>query len=139
MQSHAADSAGQTLSEPEVSRSSFRRSGFPWARKGWPKVTPYRVQQGTLKPTKMPGLAMLVLMLCHMPFPLAMVPVFVPPLADFLWQAAGWSNAVPVNLILSVTLAALVSLGYWQAIGPLGRLLQRRENRILAVVTVEVE
>jgi hypothetical protein len=100
---------------------------------------PYRVQQGTLKPTKMPGLAMLVLMLCHMLFPLAMVPVFVPPLADFLWQTAGWSNAVPVNLILSVTLAALVSLAYWQAIGPLGRLLQRRETRILAVVTVEVE
>jgi hypothetical protein len=87
----------------------------------------------------MPGLAMLVMMLCHMLFPLAMVPAFLPPLADFLWQTAGWSNAVPVNLILSVTLAALVSLAYWQAIGPLGRLLQRRETRILAVVTVEVE
>ena len=102
-------------------------------------LVPYRVQQGTLKPTKMPGLAMLVLMLCHMLFPLAMVPAFLPPLAAFLWQAAGWSNAVPVNLILSVTLAVLVSLGYWQALGPLARLLQRRETSILAVVTVEVE
>jgi hypothetical protein len=102
-------------------------------------LVPYRVQQGSLKPTKMPGLAMLVLMLCHMLFPLAMVPAFVPPLADLLWQAAGGSTAVPVNLILSVSLAALVSVGYWQALGPLGRLLQRRETRILAVVTVEVE
>jgi ABC-2 type transport system permease protein len=102
-------------------------------------LVPYRVQQGTLKPTKMPGLAMLVMMLCHMLFPIAMAPVFVPPLADMLWAAAGWSKAVPVNLIVSVTLAALAALAYWQALGPLGRLLQRRETRILAVVTVEVE
>ena len=79
------------------------------------------------------------MMLCHMLFPLAMVPAFVPQLADVLWQAAGWSNAVPVNLIFSVALAALTALAYWQALGPLARLLQRRETRILAVVTVEVE
>jgi hypothetical protein len=102
-------------------------------------LVPYRIQQGTMKPTKMPGLAMLVMMLCHMLFPLAIVPVFVPPLVGLLWQAAGWSNAVPVNLILSVSLAALAALAYWQALGSLGRLLQRRETRILAVVTVEVE
>ena len=102
-------------------------------------LVPYRIQQGTMKPTKMPGLAMLVMMLCHLLFPLAMVPAFLPSLAGFLWQAAGGSNALPVNLILSVGLAALVSVAYWQALGPLGRLLQRRETRILAVVTVEVE
>jgi hypothetical protein len=102
-------------------------------------LVPYRVQQGSLKPTKMPGLAMLVLMLCHMLFPLAMVPAFVPPLVDLLWRAAGWSTAVPVNLILSLVLAALAALAYWQALGPMARLLQRRETRILAVVTVEVE
>jgi hypothetical protein len=102
-------------------------------------LVPYRIQPGTMKPTKMPGLAMLVMMLCHMLFPLAIVPVFVPPLVGLLWQAAGWSNAVPVNLILSVTLAGLATLAYWQALGPLARLLQRRETRILAVVTVEVE
>ena len=65
--------------------------------------------------------------------------VLTPILADVLWQAAGWSHAVPVNLILSVTLAALAALAYWQALGPLGRLLQRSETSILAVVTVEVE
>jgi len=102
-------------------------------------LVPYRIQQGTLKPTKMPGLAMLVMMLCHMLFPLAIVPVFVPPLVGLLWRASGWSTAVPVNLILSLVLAALAALAYWQALGPMARLLQRRETRILAVVTVEVE
>jgi hypothetical protein len=46
---------------------------------------------------------------------------------------------VPVNLILSAALAALTALAYWQALGPLGRLLQRRETGILGVVTAEVE
>jgi hypothetical protein len=99
----------------------------------------YRIQSGSMKPTKMPGLAMLVLMVCHLLFPFAMAPVFVPPLAEFLWQIAGGPNAVPVNLILSAALAALTALAYWQALAPLGRLLQRRETRILGVVTAEVE
>jgi len=102
-------------------------------------LVPYRIQQGTMKPTKMPGAAMLVLMLCHLLFPFAMLPVFVPPLAEFLWQMAGGSDAVPVNLILSFTLAVVTAVAYWQALGPLGRLLQSRETRILSVVTAEVE
>jgi ABC-2 type transport system permease protein len=102
-------------------------------------LVPYRIQAGSLKPTKMPGLAVLVLMACHMFFPLAMSPVFVPPLAEFLWRSAGWPTVVPVNLILSLALAAVLALAYWQTLGPLGRLLQRRETKILGVVTVEVE
>jgi hypothetical protein len=102
-------------------------------------MVPYRIQQGTMKPTKMPGLAMLVLMLCHLLFPVAMAPVFVPPLAELVWQKVGWPGAVPVNLILSVVLVALTALAYWQTLVPLGQLLQRRETKILGIVTVEVD
>jgi hypothetical protein len=102
-------------------------------------LVPYRIQAGSLKPTKLPGLAMLVLMLCHILFPVAMAPVFVPPLAELLWRSAGWPRVVPVNLILSIALAGLTAIAYWQTLGPLGRLLRRRETRILGVVTVEVE
>jgi hypothetical protein len=102
-------------------------------------LAPYRIQAGTMKPAKMPGLTMLLMMACHMLFPIAMAPAFIPPLAQFLWQKAGWPNAVPVNLILSAVLAALIAVTYWQTLGPLGRLLQRRETKILGVVTVEVE
>ena len=102
-------------------------------------LVPYRIQPGSLKPTKMPGLAMLVMILCHLLFPLAMTPVFVPPLAEWVWRTAGWSNAVPVNLLLSIALATLMGLVYWQTLEPLGRLLQRRETKILGAVTVEVE
>jgi hypothetical protein len=92
-----------------------------------------------MKPTKMPGLTMVVIILCQIFFPIAIAPAFLPPLAGFLWQQAGWPDAVPVNLILSFALAGLMALAYWQALAPLGRLLQRRETRILAIVTVEVE
>jgi ABC-2 type transport system permease protein len=102
-------------------------------------LVPYRIQQGSMKPTKMPGLAMVVLMLCNLLFPVAMAPVFAPPLAEFIWQRAGWSGAVPVNLILSFVLVAVTALAYWQALRPLGRLLQSRETKILGIVTVEVD
>ena len=102
-------------------------------------LVPYRIQAGSLKPTKMPGLAMLVMFLCHMLFPLTMTPVFVAPLAELLWRQAGLPAVVPVNFIFSVLLAALAAILYWQALAPLGRLLYRRETKILSVVTVEVE
>jgi hypothetical protein len=82
---------------------------------------------------------MLVILVCHLFFPLAMTPVFGAPLAELLWQQSSWPKTVPVNLLLSAILAVLVAVAYWRTLGPLGRLLQRRETRILSVVTVEVE
>jgi hypothetical protein len=102
-------------------------------------LVPYRIQPGSMKPTKMPGLAMVVMLLCHLLFPLAMAPVFLPALGDLLWRSAGWPSTVPVNLVLSVMLAAVIGCVYWLTLDPLGRLLRRRETKILAVVTVEVE
>ncbi len=102
-------------------------------------LVPYRIQPGTMKPTKLPGLATFVLMLCHMIFPAAMTPIFVPALAEILWRKAGWPNAAPVNLILSFALAGSLALAYRHSLAPMGRLLQRRETKILGVVTVEVE
>jgi hypothetical protein len=102
-------------------------------------LVPYRIQAGSMKPTKMPALAMLTMFLSHLLLPLALAPVFVPPLAEFLWRHGGLPLWVPVNLILSVGLAGLAAFGYWLALAPLGRLLQRRETKILNTITAEVE
>jgi ABC-2 type transport system permease protein len=102
-------------------------------------LVPYRIQPGSMKPTKMPGLAMLVLMLCQFLFPVAMSPVFAGPLLEMLWHRWDLPNFVPVNLIFSALLCGLMTLLYWQTLAPLGRLLQRRETKILGVITVEVE
>lgn len=102
-------------------------------------LVPFRVQAGSLKPTKMPALPMIMMVVCHMLFPLVMIPVFAPPLLELLWHQADWPAFVPVNLIGSAVLAALSALLYWQTLGSYGRLLQRREMKILDTVTAEQE
>ena len=102
-------------------------------------LVPYRIQPGSMKPTKLPGLAMVLVMLCQMFFPTAMLPVLAGPLLELLWRHLGWPGWVPVNLLISALLLAVMAAVYWQTLVPLGRLLQRRETRILAVITVEVE
>jgi hypothetical protein len=92
-----------------------------------------------MKPTKMPGLAMLVLMFCQMLFPVAMLPVFAGPLLELLWRRAGLPDFVPVNFFCSALLCGAMAFAYWQLLAPMGRLLQRRETKILGVITVEVE
>jgi ABC-2 type transport system permease protein len=102
-------------------------------------LVPYRIQAGSIKPTKMPAVRMLVVFFSHALFPVVIAPVFIPPLAELLCQVGGWSRAVPVNLLLSIALAALAAWAYWRSLGPLGRLLQQREKNILDAVTAEVE
>jgi hypothetical protein len=102
-------------------------------------LMPFRIQPGTMKPTKMPGLAVFVMILCQLLLPIAMAPVFAGPLLAWLWHRSDWPAFVPVNLICSALLCGGMVLIYWQALTPLGRLLQRRETKILGVVTVEVE
>ena len=102
-------------------------------------LLPYRIQPGSMKPTKMPGLAMVMLMFFQVLFPTAMLPVFAGPLLELLWHRLGWPDLVPVNALVSALLLGLTATIYWQTLGPLGRLLQRRETKILAVITVEVE
>ncbi|HEX5220993.1 MAG TPA: hypothetical protein VFZ59_15620 [Verrucomicrobiae bacterium] len=102
-------------------------------------LVPFRVQAGSLKPTKMPAMAAVVMVVCQMLFPIIMLPVFAPPLLELLWRFAGWSALVPVNLLGSVLMAALTALLYWQTLGSYGRLLQQREIRILNTVTAEQE
>jgi hypothetical protein len=102
-------------------------------------LVPWRIQPGSMKPTKMSGLATLTLFLRQLLFPVMISPVFVPPLAGWLWQKAGLPGLIPVDLILSLALATAAGFIYWQTLQAFGRWLQRRETKILNVVTIEVE
>ncbi len=61
-------------------------------------LVPYRIQPGTMKPTKLPGLAMLMLVLFQMLFPHRAVAGIFGPLLEFLWQHWNLPVFVPVNL-----------------------------------------
>ena len=102
-------------------------------------LMPFRIAAGSLKPAKVPGVKIFLLVICQMFFPVTLLPVFISPLAGLLWALAGMPSAVPVNFLFSIAFAALMALLYWKSLDPLGRLLQRRETRILSIVTAEVE
>ena len=102
-------------------------------------LVPFRVEPGSMKPTKMPALAMVAMLFCQLLFPVVMLPVFVPPLAEYLWRLGGGPAVLPVNLLLSLLLAALVAFIYVRTLGPFGRLLQSREIKILDTVTAGQE
>jgi hypothetical protein len=102
-------------------------------------LVPYRIQAGSLKPTKVPGMAMVMIVLGQLLFPLIMAPLFLPPLAGLFSGRLGGPPAMLVNVVLSAVMAAVMAVVYWHVLGPLGRLLRRRETQILGIVTVDVE
>ena len=100
---------------------------------------PYRIQPASLKPTKIPTETALVLMVCQFLFPIALLPIFVPPLIEIVSRNVGIAAGVPVNLLLSIVLLVFTATVYWLLLAPMGRLLQQRETKILQIVTAEVE
>jgi hypothetical protein len=102
-------------------------------------LAPYRIAAGSLKPTKTDMTTTLLLFVTHLLFPLAMAPIFLPAGRGLLCGQMNWLPGGAVTLFGALVLAALSALFYWQTLEPLGRLLQQREQKILQVVTREVE
>lgn len=102
-------------------------------------LVPYRISAGSLKPTKMSGTTRLMIFLIHLLVPLVMVPIFVPAGLGLLFDQLGWLPGSVVTVPCALLIVVLAAVLYWETLGPLGRLLQRREQAILQVVTQEVE
>jgi len=102
-------------------------------------VTPYRISAGSLKPTKASGKTTLMILFSHLLFPVAMIPVFIPPLLGLLSATFGWLPGAVANVLASLALAAGVAFLYWLSLRALGDLLQRREKDVLLIVSQEVE
>jgi hypothetical protein len=100
---------------------------------------PYRIQPGSLKPTKTPAKTTILLFLAHMLFPILILPVFIPGSLEMLFAWLGWWRGVPINLLASLLLLAVVCLGYQLTLEPLGESLRRREMEILRFVTEETD
>ena len=102
-------------------------------------MLPVRMNVGSLKPTKMPVKVVLLMMLCTLALPLYLLPVMLGPglglLAGFLGSDLGsW-----LNLAASLLTLAVIAGLYALTLKPLSRLLWEREQRILEIVTAEVE
>lgn len=102
-------------------------------------LVPYRINPGSMKPSKMPPLATVVFILSQMLLPLALTPTLLAPLAGFLLERWGYAPAALVNFVISLVMAALFVFIYWRSLAPTGRLLHRREAKILQTVSEAVE
>jgi hypothetical protein len=102
-------------------------------------LAPQRIAPGSLRPTKAKSEMVILMIVLQLLFLLTVSPVFLPPLLELLWQKAGWPDFIPVNFIFSALLCTAAIFAYWQLLAPFGRLLQRRETKILNIVTAEVE
>jgi ABC-2 type transport system permease protein len=102
-------------------------------------IVPYRVAPGSMKPTKLPMLTMLLMFVSRLLFPAALLPIFLAPGLGLLVSKLGWAPAGAVNLAFSALLLVLVAGFYRLCLPGLGDLLRQREKTILQVVTHEVE
>jgi len=102
-------------------------------------LAPHRIAAGSLKPTRVKASTTLVMVLAQMVFPFTVLPLALPAALGALFEHLGWLPAAAVNLTLSALLCLAAALLYGATLEPLGRLLQRREQAILLVVTQEVE
>ncbi len=102
-------------------------------------LVPHRIAPGSMKPTKTSMAVTLLIIASRLLFPLAMLPVFLAPGLGLFFSRIGWLPAVPTNLVVSFITAVVLILLYGISLDGLGRLLERREQRILQVVTQEIE
>ena len=102
-------------------------------------LVPYRISPGSMKRTKTSAMTSFLIFISRLLFPVAMVPMLLPPAAGLLVSSLGWLPAGPVNLLLSMVLLVLLVFFYRLSLPGLGNLLQLREKQILQVVTDKVE
>jgi len=102
-------------------------------------LVPYRLASGTLQAKKPKAIVFVGVFSAMLLMPILVMPAVVPPLVQLLFHLKGWASGVPVNLLLSLPMLALFAWLYALVLPFEGRLLQKREQKILSEVTEEVE
>ena len=74
-------------------------------------------------------------MLVHFSFPVVISPVFIPPALGLGLERLAGLPAALVNLASALAMVVAFAALYAFTLRPLGRLLQRRETKILHAVT----
>ncbi|MEI6210037.1 MAG: hypothetical protein WCR06_00285 [bacterium] len=102
-------------------------------------MIPFRISAGTMRAHKLKSSTALLVMLVGLLLMATGLLIFLPPALGLLCDRFHVFSSGLVTLIAAAIQAILTALLYWFTLAPLGRLLQQREQQILAVVTQEVE
>ena len=102
-------------------------------------LAPMAVATGLQKTSQSKGLAIVLNLAFVVVFPLAMVPMLLPLGSEMLLDHLGYVPIVPVALLLTVAQCAIVVALYRLGLRWEGDWLQRRERKVLQLVTVKVD
>jgi ABC-2 type transport system permease protein len=102
-------------------------------------LTPMRIAAGSFKPAQPSGLAILFQLLFTFLCPLILAPTLLPLGIELLAEEMGWIQGIPLDLLLSLLMCAVVVGLYVLILQWQGDWLQAREQRILQIVTTRAE
>lgn len=102
-------------------------------------IAPVAVAAGSLKAARPKSATALLQLLFAMLLPIALVPTLVPLGIELLVHHLGWATGIPIYLALSALELVVVVLIYLRVVAWQGLLLQRRQQKILDVVTTKNE
>ena len=102
-------------------------------------LVPYRLAAGTLQAKKPKPVVFLAVFGMMLVMPLIALPLSVPAGLQLVCSFFNWAPWLPVNLAASLCLLAATAALYRILLPMQGRLLARREQKILQEVTEEVE
>lgn len=100
---------------------------------------PMAIAAGSMRPANMKGLVLLLQLLFTFGLPFALAPTLVPLIVEVLASELWGMGGVPIALLLAVPELVIVGFVYRWVLGSQGRLLQRRERRILETVAARAE
>jgi hypothetical protein len=102
-------------------------------------IAPMPVAAGSMKPVKPKAMTILIHTAFIFLFPLALSPTLIPLAIEFLLSRSETLPWFPAYLMLAIGECILVVWLYPQILQSQGNLLERRERRILEIVTSKVE
>jgi hypothetical protein len=102
-------------------------------------IAPMPTASGSMKPVKPKATTILIHLLFVGLFPVAFAPTLIPLGIEFLLSLSGTLTWVPVYMILALAECAFIIWLYPLALKSQGDFLERRERRILEIVTTKTE
>ncbi|HVM48155.1 MAG TPA: hypothetical protein VMU04_09010 [Candidatus Acidoferrum sp.] len=102
-------------------------------------LTPYRLATGTLQARKPKAIVFLSLFAGMLCLPFIALPMILPAILQLVCSTFDLVPWLPVDLAATLVLAAAAAGIYWLVLPLQGRLLARREQKILQEVTEETE
>ena len=100
---------------------------------------PMAMASGSLKQIQPKFLNVMIQMLFVFSLPLVFAPTILPLGLEGALEALGWVDGLPIHLVLSVLVCAIVVCTYPFALIWQGSVFQAREQKILEIVTTKTE